>query len=131
MSGPEKIRIDKFLWAARIFKTRSLASDACRKGRIAINNMPVKPSHIIMAKDIITVKKLPVIHTFEVIRPFENRVSAKLLENYIRDITTGEEKSKLIIAGTAGFGIRQKGLGRPTKKERRIIDRLNKTNSDF
>jgi ribosome-associated heat shock protein Hsp15 len=125
------IRIDKFLWAVRIFKTRSLAAEACRKGRIIINNIQVKPSHTVVSKEIITVRKLPVIYTYEVIDPIEMRISAKLVDHYIRDLTTEDEKSKLIISRTSGFGIRPKGFGRPTKKERRTIDRLNDTNIDI
>ena len=131
MAANENIRIDKFLWAVRIYKTRSLASEACRKGRIIINNIQVKPSKIIGQKEIITVKKLPVVFTYEVIEPIESRVSAKLVEKHIRDITPDEEKIKLKMANHAGFGTRPRGFGRPTKKERRIIDRLNETNLDF
>jgi ribosome-associated heat shock protein Hsp15 len=125
MPDKENIRIDKFLWAVRIFKTRSIASEACRKGRIIINNIQVKPSRIITRGEIIIVKKLPVIYTFEVLDPIENRVSAKLVSAHIADLTSEEEKAKLIPANAPGFGFRQKGLGRPTKKERRTIERFN------
>jgi ribosome-associated heat shock protein Hsp15 len=128
MPGSDKIRIDKFLWAVRIFKTRSLASEACRKGRVLINNIQVKPSRTIEQAEIIIVKKLPVIYTYEVIKPVENRVSAKIVETFIRDLTPEDERSKLIIARSAGFGIRPRGFGRPTKKERRTIDRITETN---
>jgi ribosome-associated heat shock protein Hsp15 len=74
------------------------------------------------------VKKLPVIYTYEVIKPVENRVSAKIVETFIRDLTPEDERSKLIIARSAGFGIRPRGFGRPTKKERRTIDRITETN---
>lgn len=131
MADSGKIRIDKFLWAVRIYKTRSIASEACRKGRIIINNLQVKPSHTIEANEIITVRKLPVVYTYEVIKPVENRISAKLAGNYIRDLTSEDEKSKFTAARTAGFGIRPKGFGRPTKKERRTIDRLTGSNMDF
>ncbi|MGD0581792.1 MAG: S4 domain-containing protein [Bacteroidales bacterium] len=131
MADSDKIRIDKFLWAVRIFKTRSIASEACRKGRVLINSVQVKPSRTIDANEIITVKKLPVTYTYQVIRPIENRVSAKLVDGFIRDLTTEDEKSKILVAKTAGFGIRPRGFGRPTKKERRTIDRLSETNMDF
>jgi ribosome-associated heat shock protein Hsp15 len=130
MSDTDKIRIDKFLWAVRIFKTRSLASEACRKGRIIINNIQVKPSRTVDQNEIIVVKKLPVIYTYEVIKPIENRVAAKLVETYIRDLTSEDEKSKLTLARSTGFGVRPKGFGRPTKKERRTIDRITETNMD-
>jgi ribosome-associated heat shock protein Hsp15 len=124
MSGNENIRIDKFLWAMRIFKTRSLASEACRKGKIIVNNIQVKPSRIITVNETILVKKLPVIYTYLVIEPIENRVAAKMVNLYINDITPETEKAKLINRELADFGYRGKGTGRPTKKERRTIDRL-------
>ncbi len=124
MEGNSDIRIDKFLWAARIYKTRSFASEECRKGRIVINGVPVKPSRIISAGEIITVKKPPVTFTYRVLHPAGNRVSAKLAGNLIEDLTPGEEKIKLDIRQAAGGVYRPRGTGRPTKKERRIIDRL-------
>jgi ribosome-associated heat shock protein Hsp15 len=125
MSGKENIRIDKFLWAVRIFKTRSLASEACRKGKIIINNLQVKPSRIITANETIIVKKLPLVYSYSVVEPIENRVSAKLVHLYVNDITPEEERAKLLNTELSGFGYRNKGSGRPTKKERRNIDRLN------
>jgi len=125
MSGKENIRIDKFLWAVRIFKTRSLASDACRKGKIIINNIQVKPSRIITVNETIIVKKLPLVYSYSVTEPIENRVSAKLVHLYVNDITPEEERAKLLNRKLSGFGYRNKGSGRPTKKERRNIDRLN------
>lgn len=125
MSGKENIRIDKFLWAVRIFKTRSLASEACRKGKIIINNVQVKPSRIITANETITVKILPLVYSYSVIEPIENRVSAKLVHLYVNDNTPEEERAKLLNREFSGFGYRNKGSGRPTKKERRNIDRLN------
>jgi len=124
MSDNKPIRIDKFLWSVRLYKTRSIASEECRKGRIIINNIPLKPSRIVLKNEIITVKKPPVIFTYRVIEPIENRVSAKLVEQFIEDLTTEEEKSKLDIRQSIGIGFRDKGTGRPTKKERREIDRL-------
>jgi ribosome-associated heat shock protein Hsp15 len=131
MASGEGIRIDKFLWAVRIYKTRSIAADECRKGRVMINNFQVKPSHPVVANEIFTVKKLPVTHTFQVIFPVENRVSAKLVAEYLKDLTSEEEKIKSTLARTTGFGIRPRGYGRPTKKERRSIDRLNDSVSEF
>jgi ribosome-associated heat shock protein Hsp15 len=125
MPKKDNIRIDKFLWAVRIFKTRSLASEACNKGRIMIKNIRVKPSHTVTKNEIIIVKKLPVVFTYEIIEPVGNRVSAKLVTDFIRDITPEEEKAKPTLRKSAGFGYRTKGTGRPTKKERRTIDRLN------
>jgi ribosome-associated heat shock protein Hsp15 len=124
MVDDKAIRIDKFLWSVRIYKTRSIASEECRKGRIIINNVQVKPSRTVTKNEIITIKKPPVIYTYRVIEPIENRVSAKLVEQFIEDLTSDEEKIKLDFTHTGGTIYRDKGTGRPTKKERRLIDRI-------
>ncbi len=124
MSDNKNVRIDKFLWSVRIYKTRSIASDECRKGRIIINNIQVKPSRIVIKNEIITVKKPPVNYSYRVIEPIENRVGAKLVAQFIEDLTPEEEKLKLEIGQSGGMVYRDKGTGRPTKKERRLIDRL-------
>ncbi len=126
----KNIRIDKFLWSVRIYKTRSIASDECRKGRIIINNIQVKPSRIVLKNEIITVKKPPVNYSYRVIEPIENRVGAKLVSQFIEDLTTEEEKLKLEIGQSGGMVYRDKGTGRPTKKERRLIDRLKDDTQD-
>jgi len=117
-----KIRIDKYLWAVRIYKTRSIAADECRKGRIIINEISVKPSRTVEPGEIITVKKPPVLYKYKIINVIENRVSAKLVSQFIDDITPDEEKLKLSLKEVTFH--RDKGTGRPTKKERRIIDRF-------
>ena len=124
MSEEKSIRIDKFLWSVRIYKTRSIASDACNKGRIIVNNIQAKPSRIISKNDIIQVKKPPVIFIFKVLEPVDKRISAKLVEQFIEDLTPDEEKAKMNIRQRAGIVFREKGSGRPTKKERRVIDRI-------
>jgi ribosome-associated heat shock protein Hsp15 len=124
MADNKNIRIDKFLWSVRIYKTRSIASDECRKGRILINDIHVKPSRSVLKNEIITVKKPPVIYSYRVIEPIENRVAAKLVEQFIEDITPVEEKAKLDIKQAVGIVYRDKGTGRPTKKERRLIDKI-------
>ena len=124
MADNKNIRIDKFLWSVRIYKTRSIASDECRKGRIIINDIQVKPSRSVLKNEIIIVKKPPVIYSYRVIEPIENRVAAKLVEQFIEDITPEEEKAKLDIKQAIGIVYRDKGTGRPTKKERRLIDRI-------
>jgi ribosome-associated heat shock protein Hsp15 len=124
MRENNNVRIDKFLCAVRIFKTRSIAADECRKGRIYVNNVQVKPSGIVAKNDIIIVKKLPVLYTFKVIEPVDKRISAKLVPEYLSDLTSEEEKVKLSIKNYERSGYRVKGTGRPTKKERRIIDKL-------
>jgi len=125
MAENKPVRIDKFLWSVRLYKTRSIASDECRKGRILINNIQVKPSRIILKNETILVKKPPVIYTYRVIEPIENRVSAKLVELFVEDLTTEEERLKLDIRQSVGIGFRERGSGRPSKKERRDIDKLN------
>ncbi len=125
MTGNSEIRIDKYLWAVRLFKTRTLATDACKKGRVVINEIHVKPSRVVLSGDIITLRRMPVTYTFKVLVPIGNRVSAKLVFQYIEDLTPEDEKSKLLVARMPGaFGVRDRGMGRPTKKERRIIDDL-------
>ena len=124
MSDIKPVRIDKFLWSVRIYKTRSIASEACRRGRIVINDIQVKPSRCVVRDEIITVKKLPVVYTYRIIQPVENRVSAKIVNNYIEDLTPEQEKIKLDIRHAGFSGYRERGSGRPTKKERRSLDRL-------
>jgi ribosome-associated heat shock protein Hsp15 len=124
MAENKPVRIDKFLWSVRLYKTRSIASDECRKGRIIIGNVQVKPSRPVSDNEIITVKKPPVVYTYRIIEPIENRISAKLVDQFIEDLTPPEEKAKLDIRQAAGMVFRDKGTGRPTKKERRLIDKL-------
>jgi ribosome-associated heat shock protein Hsp15 len=124
MSEIKPVRIDKFLWSVRIYKTRSIASEACRRGRIIINNVQVKPSRSVSRDEIITVKKLPVVYTYRIIEPVENRISAKLVGKFIEDLTSEDEKVKLDIKHTGFSSYREKGTGRPTKKERRNLDRF-------
>lgn len=126
MENEHDVRIDKWLWAVRIFKTRSQASEACRKGRIVINDVQVKPSRVIKVSEIVIVKKPPVTHQYKILGLLENRQSAKLIVNYVEDLTPEEEKEKLEIKKHIGFEIRDRGIGRPTKRERRLIDHLKK-----
>ena len=130
MADNKPIRIDKFLWSVRIYKTRSIASEECRKGRIIINDVQVKPSRMVLKNEIITVKKPPVIFSYRVIEPIEKRVSAKLVELFVQDLTTEMEKAKLDIRQADGIVYRDKGTGRPTKKERRLIDKIKDDFSD-
>ena len=124
METDKSIRIDKFLWAVRLFKTRSSASEACRKGRVVIDNIAVKPSRVISKDELITIRKPPVIFTYRIIELLESRISAKLVPRYIEDITPESEKIKLSVKAGEINAYREKGTGRPTKRERRLIDRL-------
>ena len=112
------------MWSVRLYKTRSIASEECRKGRILINDIQVKPSRTITKDEIIIVRKPPVNYSFRVIDPIENRVSAKLVSQFIEDTTPEEEKLKLDFKHPGGTFYRDKGTGRPTKKERRVIDKF-------
>ncbi len=123
MTDNKSVRIDKFLWAVRLFKTRTLALNACRMGRVMINNNAIKPSRHIEGNEILTLRKPPVTYTYRIKGLTENRVNAKLVSNYIEDLTTSEEKIKLEINRSLSNGYRKKGSGRPTKRERRVIDR--------
>ncbi|MBA7563399.1 hypothetical protein ES708_05057 [subsurface metagenome] len=120
-----KVRFDKWLWAVRIYKTRSMAAAACRKGKVIIDNLPVKPSAHVLLDEIINVKKPPVIFTYRIKKIPLKRVSAKLAKECFEDLTPQEEFDKLKVKELPGFGYRKRGDGRPTKKARRIIDKYN------
>lgn len=115
-------RIDKWLWSARIFKTRSLASDACRNGRVTIMGVSVKPSHMVKAGETVSVKKPPITYTFRILKPIEQRVGAKFLPEIYENITPAEQYELLEMTRISGFVNRARGTGRPTKKERRSLD---------
>ncbi len=117
-------RIDKFLWSVRVYKTRSIATEACKKGRIIVNDIPVKPARMITTGEIIHVKKNPVLYTYRVKEIPPSRVSAKLVNDYIEDNTPDEEKLKLDMKNKTYAAFRFKGSGRPTKKDRRDLDKL-------
>jgi ribosome-associated heat shock protein Hsp15 len=117
----EKVRIDKWLWAVRIFKTRSKATEACSKGRVMINDLPVKPSREIHAGEVVKVKMPPVIRSYRVLDSADKRMSAKLVPEFAEDITPPEELEILRI-NSSRWMHRKPGTGRPTKKERRDID---------
>ena len=119
----KQIRVDKWLWAVRIFKTRNQATEACKKGKILIREQPVKPSRVLRINDIIQVKRPPIVYSFKVTGLLSKRLSAKLVKDYIEDITPEQELEKLKVRETF-FISRDKGSGRPTKKERRTMDKL-------
>lgn len=115
-------RIDKWLWAARIFKTRTIAAEACKKGRISINGTQVKPSRMIKPGEIIQVKKSPITYSFKVLQTIEKRVGAKLVPEIMENVTTPEQYELLEMSRISGFVDRARGTGRPTKKDRRNLD---------
>lgn len=114
-------RIDKWLWATRIFKTRSIATEACKKGRVAIDGVTIKPSRTVKVGETVSVRKPPVTYTFEVIGLTEARVGAKLVPNFLKNLTTKDQYELLEMVRISGFVNRQKGLGRPTKKDGRDL----------
>lgn len=115
-------RIDKWLWAARIFKTRSIAADACKNSRVTINGVSVKPSHMIKAGETISVKKPPVVYSFRVLKCIEQRVGAKFIPEIYENVTDAKQYEILEMSRISGFVDRARGTGRPTKKDRRALD---------
>ena len=113
-----EVRIDKWMWATRIFKTRTIAAEACKKGRIMIGGVTIKPSRMIKVGDVIQVRKPPITFSFKVIGLIENRVGAKLVPNYLENVTTPDQYEILEMNRISGFVNRAKGLGRPTKRMR-------------
>lgn len=122
----EGVRIDKWLWCVRIFKTRNQATIACRSGRIKINDGIVKPSREVRTGEIITVSLSAVQKKVKIKELLDHRISAKLVENYLEDLTPKEEYEKEKMKRAVGFEYRRRGIGRPTKKERREIEILKK-----
>lgn len=115
-------RIDKWLWAARIFKTRTIAAEACKKGRISIGGAQAKPSRMVKPGDVVQVRKPPITYSFRVLQAIEKRVGAKLVPDVLADVTPREQYELLEMNRISGFVDRARGTGRPTKKDRRSMD---------
>ena len=126
------VRIDKWLWAVRIFKTRTIATEACKKGRVTMGNpaVAVKPSRTVSEGDIIHVRKSPVTYTFRVIAVTQNRLGAKLVPDYMEKLTPQDQYDLLEVVKISGFIDRRKGLGRPTKREGRELSRFSDSIAD-
>ena len=118
----ETARIDKWLWAARIFKTRSIAVDAIKNGRVTIQGTNVKPSRMIKVGETVSVKKPPITYSFKVLKTIEQRVGAKLIPEIYENVTTADQYELLEMTRISGFVDRARGTGRPTKKDRRSLD---------
>ncbi|MFY0630991.1 MAG: RNA-binding S4 domain-containing protein [Flavobacteriaceae bacterium] len=116
------MRIDKYLWCIRVFKTRSIATEACKKGQVKIDNSSIKPSKEVYGNEVIAVRKNQMNHQIEVLGIPESRVGAKLVHIYRKDVTPKEEFDKLELLKYSKDYYRKKGTGRPTKKDRRDID---------
>ena len=117
-----EVRVDKYLWAMRIYKTRSIAADACKNGRISMNGVQLKPSRTFHIGDAFSVRKGPVTFTYRVLNLTENRLGAKLVPEYMQDITPPDQLELLELARMAAQSGRDRGTGRPTKKDRRDIE---------
>ena len=126
-----EVRVDKYLWAMRIYKTRSIAADACKNGRVTMiqsypdgttNGVQLKPSRTFKTGDTFTVRKGPITYTYRVLQLTENRLGAKLVPEYLRDCTDPKQLELLELARVAGQSGRDRGTGRPTKKDRRDIE---------
>ena len=115
-------RIDKWLWAVRIFKTRTIAAEACKKGRITINGSQIKHSLMIKTGEVIQVRKSPITYSFKVLQAIEKRVGAKLVPEVMENVTTPDQYELLELSKISGFVDRARGTGRPTKKDRRSLD---------
>ena len=116
------VRIDKYLWAIRVFKTRNEAADACKGGKVKIGQVNAKPSKEVKPGDVLTVKKGSVTYTYKVLQPLERRVGAKLVPEYAQNLTPAAELEKLRAPVETFFITRDRGAGRPTKKDRREIE---------
>lgn len=115
-------RIDKWMWAVRIFKTRTIAAEACKKGRVSINEAQAKAARTVKPGDVIQVRKPPVTYSFKVLQPIEKRVGAKIVNEMMENVTTPDQYELLEMSRISGFVNRAKGTGRPTKKDRRSLE---------
>lgn len=115
-------RLDKWLWAARIFKTRSIAADACKNGRVMIDGVKMKPARMVKEGDVIQVRKPPVTYSFKILKAIQNRVGAKFVPEVLENVTSTDQYELLEMTRISGFVGRARGAGRPTKKDRRDLD---------
>lgn len=117
-----EVRVDKYLFAMRLYKTRTIAADACKKGRITMGGAQLKPARTFHIGDVFSVRKGPITYTYRIKRLSENRLGAKLVPDYLQDITAPDQLELLELARLAGQTGRDRGTGRPTKKDRREIE---------
>ena len=117
-----EVRIDKWLWDVRLFKTRTLAAEACKKGKVIIHNIPVKPSRNVKVDDVVCIKRNPILFSFKVLALSENRMNAKLVPDFMLNVTTSDQLELIELGKLSGQPGRERGTGRPTKKERRELD---------
>lgn len=117
-----EVRIDKWLWAVRLFKTRTLAAEACKKGKVVIKDVQVKPSRNVKVGDVVSIKRNPFLFSFKVLALSENRMNAKLVVDFLQNVTTTDQLEMIELAKLSGNMGRDRGTGRPTKKERRDLE---------
>lgn len=120
----DEVRVDKWLWAVRVFKTRTIASDACKKGRVMIDRVAVKPSRNVRVGEVIEVRKPPITFSFKVLELADKRMGAKMVPQYMENVTPPDQYELLELNKISGFVDRQRGTGRPTKKERRDMEQF-------
>lgn len=121
-------RIDKWLWAMRVFKTRTIATDACKKGRVSMDGAVVKPSRTVKPGDVVDVRKPPITYTFKVRAIPPGRLGAKLVPEYLENLTPQSQYELLEMSRISGFVDRRKGMGRPTKRDAREIASFKEAN---
>jgi ribosome-associated heat shock protein Hsp15 len=119
-----EVRIDKWMWATRLFKTRTMAAEACKKNRVSIGNVSVKPSRMIRVGEVLQIRKPPITFSFKVLDLAEHRMNAKLVPQYLENVTPAKQYELLEMSKISGFVDRMHGLGRPTKKDRRELDQF-------
>ncbi|MBR4534824.1 MAG: RNA-binding S4 domain-containing protein [Bacteroidaceae bacterium] len=130
-SGPSIARLDKWLWAARIFKTRTMAAAACKKGQVSVGGAQMKPSRTVKVGDIVDVRKPPITYSFRIKQAIEKRVGARLIPDVLENVTSPEQYELLEMNRISGFVDRARGTGRPTKKERRALDNFGAQSADI
>lgn len=126
-----EVRIDKWMWAVRLFKTRSLAADACKKGKVLLGGSVAKASRNVKVGDVVQVKRPPITYSFKVLALSENRMGAKLVPDFMENVTPPEQLEALEMSRFSAFGVRDRGTGRPTKKDRRDMESYMEVDGDF
>ena len=120
----DKVRVDKWLWAVRIFKTRSMAAEACKKGKVTVDGVSIKPSREVRLNEVISLRVPPIIRSYKVLDISGKRMSAKLAVDFVKDVTPQDQLNLLDATKNFGFEKRDRSIGRPTKHDRRMIDKL-------
>jgi ribosome-associated heat shock protein Hsp15 len=127
----ESVRIDKWLWAVRLFKTRSMAADACKKGKVLMGGTNMKASREVKVGDVVQIKRPPVVFSFKVLALSENRMGAKLVPDFMENVTPADQYEILELARFSITGLRDRGTGRPTKRDRRqLMDYITPEDAD-